>query len=159
MISAEELLRNQKIYFGSEIVGGIFCHIGYIKKFRWSWVATQMNTFIIIGQTDGRIDKKMAEDFSTACLNYANKNNKGWPKGLQAAVASISVLQGKEIEPDAIIFCEEASKKHWSAFELPVIFDIEQKKGFRFKKNPIFGAIYYPYFAELIDDVINKLSK
>ena len=57
MNSAEQLLKAENIFIGEEIIGGIPCQIGYIKKFKWSWFATQLNLFVIIGQTEKAVDR------------------------------------------------------------------------------------------------------
>ncbi len=129
----------------------------YLKEFRFSWSATQLNTFISVGQFDGIITKEVIEDFSKANFKYSLKNHKGWPRGLQAGVVSISVLIGDNITEDAIEFCENFSKKYWSAFELPVIVDIAKKRTISFKSSPIWGTIYFPYIQELIETKIDSL--
>ena len=154
----ETIFKNENIYFAQETIGGISCTVGYIKKFRWRWFATQLNTFIIIGATENTIDKKTIENFSTACFNYAINNNKGWPRGIQAAVGSIAILQGNTMNEDAIQFCEKLSKKHWSAFEIPVLYNSEQKKYIRFKSYPVWGIMYFPYFEKTIDYFAEKLK-
>ncbi|HYV91489.1 MAG TPA: hypothetical protein VE978_06890 [Chitinophagales bacterium] len=158
MTTSESILKDENIYLGQEIIDGIQCSIGYIKKFKWTRLATQLNTFIIIGSTNHIIDKQVIENFSKSCFTYSLKNNKGWPRGLQAAVGSISILQGKLIEKDAIEFCERTSKKHWSAFEIPVLYNIDQRKCFRFTTNPLWGAIYFPFFGKTIDSIVSKLN-
>ena len=155
-MTTESIFKNENIYFGKETIGGIECTIGYIKKFRWAWIATQLNTFIIVGTTEGTISKETIESFSASCFEYALKNNKGWYRGFQAAVGSIAILKGKSIEPDAVQFCEKLSKKHWSAFEIPVLYNIDMKKCIRFTSNPIWGAIYFPYFAKTIDRITDQ---
>ncbi len=155
-MTPEEILKSEKIYFRNEVVGGIPCTIGYTKQFRWSWIATQLNTFIFIGETNNKIDKSVIESFSTACYKYALKNNKGWPRGLQAAVSSVAILKGDNIESSAIQFCESLSKKHWSAFEIPILYNTAHKKVIRYKSNPLWGRIYFPYFSKLIDNLTGK---
>jgi len=157
-MTAEEILKNQNIYFGQDNINGIPCSIGYIKKFKWSWVATQLNTFVIIGKTNDKIDKQIIEAFSKSCFEYSLKNNKGWPRGLQAGVGSIAILQGSIIGDDAKSFCEKVSKKHWSAFEISVLYNIVEKKTVRFIKKPIFGAIYFPFFTTTIDSITSQLG-
>ena len=88
----EEVLKDENIYCGQDNINGIAWSIGYIKKFKWSWLATQLNTFVIIGKTDKKIDKHMIEAFLKSCFKYALKNHKGWPRGLQAGVSSIAIL-------------------------------------------------------------------
>ena len=142
------------IFFQKNIIGGIPCSIGYIKKFKG--ILTQLNTFIIIGKTDDNIDQNYIKAFSKNCFHYALNNNKGWPRGLNSAVVSIAILQGRNIEQSAIDFCLKPSKKHWSAFEIPVLFDTSQGKYYKFKNYPIWGIIYFPYFSKIITDVIEK---
>ncbi|NJM79152.1 MAG: hypothetical protein HC854_05000 [Flavobacterium sp.] len=157
-MTPEEILKNENIYFGQDTINGINCSIGYIKKFKWSWFATQLNTFVIIGKTDDKIDKKLIEAFSKSCFEYSLKNHKGWPRGLQAGVGSIAILQGNDIDHDAIIFCKKLSKKHWSAFEIPVLYNVDEKKSFRYISTPIWGTIYFPFFSKTINTITKQMS-
>jgi hypothetical protein len=158
MDNSQQILQQETTYLGQDTIGGILCDIGYIKKFKWSWFATQLNTFIIIGSTGNPIDKRAIESFSENCFKYSLKNNKGWPRGLQSGVVSISILKGKSINNDAVEFCKDLSKKHWSAMEIPVLYNVDQQKGIRFKNTPIWGFIYFPYLSGTIDSILNKLS-
>lgn len=154
--TAEEVLRTEGIFIGNEVIGGIKCAVGYEKVFKWSWLATQLNTFVIIGATDQLIDKNVIEQFSRDCFEYAIKNNKGWPRGLQAGVASITILQGKSIDRSAAVFCEKLTKKHWSAFEIPILYHTESKKPIKYLVKPIWGTIYFSHFSKLIDSITSK---
>lgn len=157
-MTSEEVLKDQNIYFGQDTIGGITCSIGYIKKFKWSWFATQLNTFVIIGKTTDKIDKQAIENFSKNCLEYSLKNQKGWPRGLQAVVGSIAVLQCSAMDSGAREFCEKPSKKHWSAFEIPVLYNIDEKKPIRYIKAPIWGTIYFPFFTKTIDSITSQMG-
>jgi hypothetical protein len=106
-MTSEQILKNENIYFRHNTINGISYSIGYIKKFKWSWFATQLNTFVIIGKTNDKIDKQAIEAFSKSCFEFSLKNHKGWPRGLQAGVGSITILQGSNIDNDAIAFCEK----------------------------------------------------
>ena len=59
MKDLKKQFENEKIYFAEENIDGFDCTIGYIKKFKWRWFATQLNTFIIVAQTEIAIDKKV----------------------------------------------------------------------------------------------------
>ena len=158
MPSVEEVLKSEAIYFEEATISGISCSVGYIKKFRWTWFATQLNTFIIIGRTNNPVDKHTIESFSSDCLTYSLKNNKGWPRGLQAAVGSIAILQARSYNSSAIGFCENLTKKHWGAFEIPVLYDITQHKTIRYKKQPLWGKIYFPFFSKTIDEIAGRMG-
>lgn len=157
MADLKQILSSENIYSGQVNINGVNCTVGYIKKFKWTWFATQLNTFIIIGETDQPINKAVIENFSSACLNYALANNKGWPRGLQSGVGSIAILMGNNIEGDAIYFAENSSKKHFSAFEIPVLLDLEKRLVYKYKSTPIWGKIYFSYFTQTINWLISKL--
>lgn len=157
-MTPEATLKKENLYLKEETIGGIACSVGYIKKFKWSWMATQLNTFVIIGKTDAKIDRPLIEAFSKNCFEYSLKNHQGWPRGLQAGVASIAILQGAVIDNSAKEFCEKLSKKHWSAFEIPVLYDTDKKQPVRFIKTPIWGTIYFPFFIKTIDSVMSQLG-
>lgn len=155
-MNAAQRFSKQGIPFRYDCLAGIECTIGYVKKFRLRWAATQLNTFIIVGETSKLIDKKRMEQFSTASINYAITNNKGWPRGLQSAVASIAILKGQHIDITAIGFCEYPKKKHFAAFEIPVVYDMKNKTLSRFRHNPIWGRLYIPYISGTIDKLLKE---
>ena len=62
-MTPEEVLKKENIYFGQTNIKNIACSIGYIKKFRWRWFATQLNTFIIIGKTRKPYAFKSNDDY------------------------------------------------------------------------------------------------
>ncbi|SHF27528.1 hypothetical protein [Pedobacter caeni] len=154
--TAEAILKDTGIFKGHETIAGIACTIGYDKKFKWAWMATQLNTFIIIGETEELIDKNKIEQFSNACYEYAIKNNQGWPRGLQSGIGAVAILKGKSIDRSAAVFCEKLTKKHFSAFEVPVLYDLEKKKTIRYLTRPLWGTIYFPYFTKMIDDITSR---
>lgn len=156
-MSPEQLLQKENIYFGNAVLAGIDCQIGYIKKFKWSWMATQLNTFIIIGKTDLPVNRDLIEGFSTACFNYAKSNNKGWPRGIQSAVGSIAILQADIVKDDAKNYAQSIMKKHWSAFEIPVLLDMPARTIYRFINKPLWGAIYFPFFDKTITAITSQL--
>lgn len=155
-MKAEEILKIETENVRNGKIAGIDCSVGYIKKFKWSWFATQLNTFVFIGETDQTIDKALIENFSRNCFEYALQHSAGWPRGFQAGIASVVILKGNSIDNSAIEFCSRFSKKHWSAFELPLLYDTEQKKVIRNQSGKIWGAIYFPYLNKIIDSITKK---
>lgn len=159
MTVPETVLKNENTYFGKVTLAGIPCTIGYTKKFKWSWMATQLNTFIFIGEVNTLVTKEVIEEFSNQCFNYAIKNNKGWPRGLQSGVGSVALIAGNNFSSEAMDWCEKVAKKHWSAFEIAALYYTEEKRTIRFSKQPLWGRLYFPYFAEVIDRITNGLSR
>lgn len=132
--------------------------IGYEKKFKWKWFATQLNTFIIASDLGEQplsvsvMEKHLAESF-----NYAKKNYKGWPRGFQSGLAVINILISKNIDIDLKEYCKKLKVgKKFAGFSIPVVIDSNTGEAFYFEKNPIVGGIYYPHFKRLIKEVTGK---
>ncbi|MBW2982518.1 hypothetical protein KY343_06570 [Candidatus Woesearchaeota archaeon] len=120
------------------------------KEFKLSWLATQMNFFIIIGVSKN-VKKETIENFSKNCMDYAIKNNKGLPRGIQAGVVSFALLISSKVDETAKKFTQARPKKHFAAFEMPIIFDLKENKIYYYDKNPIWGFIYYKTFRNFIE--------
>lgn len=159
MNNFKQLLEAENLYFGEANIAGIPCTIGYKKEFRWSWFATQLNTFVVIGNIDTPADAATVDAFSLACFQYACKNNQGWPRGLQSGVGSLAILCAPSATPEAAGKCEKLTRKHWSAFEVPIVFDLSQKRMIRFKSNPMWGSLYFPFFATMLDAIASRLRE
>ena len=154
-MTAEEIFKADGRYFGEATFDGIPVSIAYIKEFRWSWIACQMNTFIIVGEAPS-VNRPQMEAFSNAAFEYSLKNNKGWRRGLQSGVTSLCILKSASIDPGAIQFCEKSPPKHWSAFEVPVLYNTIDKTKYRYKSTPNWGRLYYPYFSKLIEQTVTR---
>jgi hypothetical protein len=158
-MTPEQILKSQGIFLQSAEINGFPVAIGYIKEFRWSWIGTQLNTFLFIADCTKDVDRLVIEKYSATCLQYALKNNKGWPRGFQSGVGSIAVLRGNRIKNDAIEHCQNVIKKHWSAFEVAVVYNQEEKRLVKYKKQPIWGRLYFPYFSNIIDKLEPALAQ
>ena len=82
--------------------------VGYDKQFRWTWMATQLNTFITV--TDGGdelITPKILWTHQMEAYAFAKANNAGWPRGLQSGLASISIIISTNLSKEAKAYCTE----------------------------------------------------
>lgn len=112
----------------------------------------------MVGETDQPITTQLISDFSLACFKYAARNHKGWPRGFQSGVGSIAILKGNNITPEAATFCKVPSRKHWSGFEIPVLCNTQKREFIRFQAYPMWGRIYFPFFAKTIDGLLAKIA-
>lgn len=126
--------------------------IGYEKKFKWAWMATQLNTFIVASDCkDEPINVQTIESHMSAAFNYAKQYYNGWPRGLQSGLGVITILIGSNISQEAIDYCIQLkSGKKWAGFTIPVVIDSTKNKAYFFDKKPMWGRIYYPHFEQLI---------
>lgn len=131
---------------------------GYDKQFRWSWLATQLNTFIIASDCGSTtIDKKFIEAHLKSSFAYANNNYDGWIRGFQSGVGIISIIISDTITEEAKTYCKKLqSGKKWAAFTIPVVIDSNTNEVFFFDKRPMWGRIYFPFFGQMILDVTAK---
>jgi hypothetical protein len=153
--SIKKNLNSKSIYYSEEKILGKPSVIGYEKKFKWIWFATQLNTFIVVSDfgeetiTEDLIEKHLSEAFG-----FAQKKYTGWPRGLQSGIGVISILISKNIGDDAKDYCKKLkSGKKWAGFTIPVVINSLTNEIDYFEKNPIWGRIYYPHFKKLILEI------
>lgn len=150
-----ECLNSKSIFFAENRINDRPTVIGYDKKFKWRWMATQLNTFIIASDfSDEIITEQIIEEFLTESFKYAKSNYSGWPRGLQSGLGVIAILISKKIDESAISYCNELkSGKNWAGFSIPVTIDSYTNKVYFFDKSPMWGRIYYPYFKKMINEL------
>ncbi|GAA3511081.1 hypothetical protein GCM10022393_26010 [Aquimarina addita] len=148
-------LTNNSIFHSEAEIMGKHAVIGYEKKFKWSWMATQLNTFIVVTDFgDEEITTGIIEQHLTASFAYASKHYNGWPRGLQSGLGVISILISSKIDASSKEYCLQLkSGKKWAGFTIPVVYNSETNELFSFQKNPLWGRIYYPHFKKLIHNL------
>lgn len=148
---------NKGIYHSeNQFSNNINVQIGYVKKTKLKWLATQLNTFIIVGTTESQITKQLIQDFSSEAFRFAKSNNQGLPRGLHSSIGVIAILIGVKANFEAKRYCLKLSK-HFSAFNIPVIVETESNDIIHFEGTPIWGMMYYPYLKKLIDKYVVKI--
>jgi len=156
LTSIQTKLNSKSIFLSTDSILGKPTVIGYEKIFKWSWVATQLNTFIVVSDFgDELITKEIIEKHLAASFNYAKKNYKGWPRGLQSALAVVSIVISSTIDNESKDYCVKLkSGKKWAGFSIPVAVNSSTKEVYKFKSNPMWGRIYYPHFKKLINELV-----
>lgn len=129
--------------------------VGYEKEFRWSWMATQLNTFIVATDFGNElIEPSLIEMHLSGAFDFTKKNYTGWPRGLQSGIGVISILISDNVSEEAKDYCVKLkSGKKWAGFTIPVVHDTSVGESYQFKSNPMWGRIYYPHFRKLIDSL------
>lgn len=124
--------------------------IATMREFRLSWFATNMHYFGIYCIC-GEITQSLIERFSIDSFEYAKHNYSGWPRGFQKGFASLSMLASFNVDLEAKKWVENRSKKHYAAFELPVIVDLSSSEVIFRRKKPLWGRIYFNTFHNFIE--------
>jgi hypothetical protein len=152
----KQRLESNKIYYSEDTFLGNPGIIGYDKKFKWRWLATQLNTFVIaIDYGDQPISVETLESALDVSFAYAKKHYNGWPRGIQSGIAVITLLISSNIDTKSIAYCQQLkSGKKWAGFTIPVTIDSTDQQAYFFSQYPIWGRIYYPYFKDLISKLI-----
>ena len=145
--SIKEKLQETSIYHSEESILGQQCVIGYEKRFRWRWLATQLNTFIVAADFgDEAITKEVIEGFLSESFKFSKQNYTGWPRGLQSGVGVIGVLISSNVTTEAKEYCEKLkSGDKWAAFTIPIVHDSSENKTYQFLKRPYWGMICLLY--------------
>jgi len=153
-------LEEKKIFFSEDSIRDHPTVIGYDKRFRWRWIATQLNTFIVaIDFGAENPDVSQMERCLEDSFTYAKEHYQGWPRGLQSVMGAIVILLSSQLDEGLISYCRELNVgKTWAGFAVPVCVNSDSNEFHHFEKNPIWGRIYYPFFRELIRDLCSSPS-
>ncbi|WP_066759781.1 hypothetical protein [Crocinitomix algicola] len=145
-------LKEAGIYHAEVLLDDYNAIVGYEKKFKWSWMATQLNTFIVAVDLDNQeVNVPMLESYLKRSFKYAEKHYTGWPRGLQSGLAVILVLISTNVTEEAKTYCLKLkSGKKWAGFSIPIVHDAGSSQTFKFEKKPMWGSIYYPHINRLI---------
>ena len=83
--------------------------------------------------------------YSGRCFNHAlHARGLRPPRGLFEAVFSYAVaLVDQAADETTQAVRNDLPPKHWSAAEIPVIYDLGTKKLYYFEQTPFWGAFYY----------------
>ena len=145
-----EKLRQDKFVLRNDKLDGLNVVVATKQEFQLLWFGTQMNIFVIMGGLDN-ISRDVIENFSKHAIDYAIKNNHGLPLGFLSCVTSFAFLVSSGIDEDAKQFVQGSYKKHFAAFEMPVLFNLKSQELFYYKDTPLWGSIYYKFFRDFIE--------
>lgn len=123
--------------------------IAYEEIFRWKWLATKlkMTSFVQYRPALGGEDfAKYAND----CLGEAIRTSRGLPRGFQNGIVSFSVLACDNPSPDAIAFATARPKKHFSAFEVPILVDLSAERIYYYNGEMVWGAMYAHFLSSYL---------
>jgi len=134
---------------GNVLVGRFYATQFYEEKFKVKWLATKLKMFSYVSYLPV-INEQDIIEFSDACIADALQKYQGLPRGFQNGVGSFCVLASEYIDPRAIAYVQQRPKKHYAAFEMPIIYDLTRNMLFYYDKTPMWGAIYYKFFREYI---------
>lgn len=133
-----------------EFIPSLKAEMCYEEKFQMKWIFTKLKQFTFISKAD-TISGEAIKTYSAGCIDYALKKYKGLPRGVQNGVGSYSVMVSDNVDESAIVFATSRPKKHFSAFEMPVIVDLKNQRLYYYNKTPLWGAVYYKHFREYIE--------
>jgi hypothetical protein len=156
----KDSFEQKQIYYGDHTFSQhIESEIGFVKKFKLKWFATQLKVFLSIGIVEDKmITQELIQIYSNEVFEFAVKHNIGIPRGFQSGIGAIAILAGNNIEDGAKQYCRSFSNKRWSAFEVPAILDLGTESIVYFTNKPFWGFIYYPFLRQLLEDQAKVLK-
>ena len=158
--STKDRLSELGIFHSETTLGGQPCVVGYQKQFRWSWMATQLNCFVVaVDCGDSPITPDSFETLFAESFAYAKSHYTGWPRGLQSGMGVMLLLVGSEVSQEAQDYCVQLkSGKKWAGFSIPLAKSTSDGQSYCFAKKPAWGRIYYGYFETLAKDILQSLK-
>ncbi len=137
-----------------ENLGSFETRIAYESKFELKWFASKLKIFSFFSYSE-KIDVETIQRYSKLCFEHSRKNYTGLPRGIQNGFVSFAVLISNSVDSDAITYVKNRYKKHFSAFEMPVIINLEKEQIIFYNETPIWGGLYYNFLREYIHENFN----
>ena len=123
--------------------------IAYEEIFKWEWMATKLKITSFVKYLPS-IQLSDIESYSKSCLKQAIRDKKGLPIGFQNGVVSYNVIVSEIISSDAIVFATSRPKKHYCAFEMPVLFDLNSSELYYYQGEIIWGKLYESFLKDYL---------
>lgn len=128
--------------------------IAYEQIFKWKWQATKLKITSFV-KCVPQITLDDIKSYSEICLKEAIMKKKGLPRGFQNGVLSYNVLVSDNVSPEAIAFVMGRPEKHFSAFEVPIIFDLSNNNLYFYQGNVIWGMMYNSFIKNYLFEHFN----
>ena len=133
-----------EVQLNSYIVKRMYEETNEIIKF-----ATKLKNFSYVSYLD-KVNLDDIINYSNTCLKYSLTIYKGLPRGFQNGVSTFNVLVSESVSDEAKKFAITRPKKHFAAFEMPIVVDLTNEDIYYYKNTPMWGGVYYRYFREFI---------
>jgi len=100
------------------------------------------------------VDAETIQNFSMHSTKYALDNRGSLlPRGLGGSLLSVPVIVSDDFDMGIKQWMEKTlAKKHWAAFDFPVLISLKDRKIYYCKKTPIWGAAYYGGFRKFVEE-------
>jgi hypothetical protein len=77
------------------------------------------------------------------------------PRGLGGAVLSVPAVAAERVDPETTEWIARfRAKKHWAAFEYPVLISLADRRLYHNRTTPFWGAAYYRGFRRFVEEVL-----
>ena len=143
-LNKANLIDTQKIQ-----ISQLDTYVSYEEVFKWKWAATKLKIFSFVAYSS-EINKQQIESYSRECLRYAIRNKRGLPRGWQNGVVANNVLVSERIAADAITYVTSRPNKHYSAFEMPAVYDLSSGSLHFYSGGIIWGAVYDSFLLDFM---------
>src|SRR5258706_1570063 len=91
------------------------------------------------------LDPGVLQQYSTSSFQFANKSKSApIPNGFFMSVFSFAVAITEHLDPHLARYVRDTTPvKHWSAFEMPIAFDVANGELTYLQQTPLWGAAFY----------------
>ena len=112
-------------------------------------------SFMIFQEFD-RLTTEALRAFSADAYRYSKKQRKiPLPCGLFESVYCYAVAIAKAVDEVTLASVRsDTPPKHWASVEVPVVYDVAQRRVSYFEKTPLWGAAYYAGLRKEIQRIL-----
>ena len=112
-------------------------------------ILEKLNIFAFLGSSEF-ITKDEIEKFSKLSMEYALQHCEDSLEDKETGIISFAILTSFKVDDEAIDWIQNGADNHITAFEMPVISDLEKNELYYYTKTPAWGASYYSFLRDFI---------
>jgi hypothetical protein len=110
-------------------------------------------TRFVFGAGMESVDARTVEDFSSRSTKYALGSGSILPRGLGGSILSVTAMVSGDFSEGLKEWIGSTlAKRHWAAFEFPVLVSVNNRQIYYCKKTPLWGAAYYGEFRQFVEE-------
>ena len=101
------------------------------------------------------LEREQLQKFSQISFEYTSRKvGLLWPRSLLYSIFCFPVAIVNNIDTDVSNFIRHNIRKHWAAFEMPVIYSIQSEELYYFELTPRWGSLYWKQLRSTINYIL-----
>jgi hypothetical protein len=134
-------------------VAGLSALVAQRTDFRWRWVASRLDTFVVVFVVADLSQRKI-EEMTDAAQDYATKTRNGRSLGMQAGVATIPVFISETEALSLRPWFAQEPRHRPASLRFPVLIEMDSFEITYFRERLFLGRVFSRHLHSVVEAII-----